>query len=250
MSKVGEELRRYQQISALFASLGYHQLFRLGSNLIDPGASPTEHRICQLAGQRALARLQMRVSTDGLHHVEGLENYVVVSNHASYLDWALLLGYFPAPLRFVAKRELTLMPFVGGFLRQRGVLIDRGRKKDAKTAIREAVEDEQPWPILLFPEGTRSPDGQLHPFKRGGLRVIADAGATLLPICLFGTYEAFPRHGRAIKTGKDLRMSVLQPVNPANFDDVEATVDAVEDRIRAAHLAGREVSSAGQSKGS
>lgn len=232
-----EEARRYRQLGSLFALFGYHHVFRWAGTVIDPEVGVVDHRVGQLLAQRTLNMLQMQVETEGLHRLEGLGRYAVASNHASYLDWALLLGYFPSPLRFVAKRELSRVPFVGGFLKKRGVLIDRRRGQDAKTALKQALADGQPWPIMLFPEGTRTPDGRLQPFKRGGLRILLEAGLPVVPVCLSGTYEAFPRHGRSIKTGARLTMQVLAPVEPRDYPDKELGIDAVESRIRAAYIA-------------
>ena len=124
------------------------------------------------------------------------------------------------------------MPAIGDYLRHRGVLIDRKRGIDAKAAIGAAVADGQPWPILIFPEGTRTPDGSLRPFKRGGLRILAAAGKALLPVYIYGTFHAMPRQTNLIKAGGKLALMIGAPVMPDAERGVEWALDEVERRMR------------------
>jgi 1-acyl-sn-glycerol-3-phosphate acyltransferase len=229
--KLTEEWLRIRQFAGLVGIYGYHNLFRRAGHLIDSEGTIC-HRVGQLASRRALDFLRLHVQTHGLSNIENLGDFCVVSNHASYLDWVLLLAHFPTPLRFIAKRELTRMPIIGAFLRHRGVLIDRARGMSAKAAIRAAVHDGQPYPIMIFPEGTRTHDGKQQPFKRGGLRILAAAGRTFVPVSLRGTYEAFPRKGRAIVPGSRLELVIGRPLDPADFDSVEQLISTCEQQIR------------------
>ncbi len=125
------------------------------------------------------------------------------------------------------------MPVIGNYLRLRGVLIDRKRGKTAKDAIKAAAHDGQPWPILIFPEGTRSPDGQVQPFKAGGLRILVEAGRQVVPVSISGTYDSFPRQAKYIKTGVPLRMSIGEPVRPSDFATPDDAIVEIERRARA-----------------
>jgi len=209
---------------------GYH-VVKLAGNAIDDEEGVIEHRVSQLASRRLLAHAGLRVAVSGAEHVRGLERYAVVSSHASYLDWAVLLGYFPSPLRFIAKRELIHVPVVGSYLKRRAVLIDRRAGHGAKEAIAAASCDAQPWPILIFPEGTRTPDGSLRPFKKSGLRSLAEAGRALVPVRIHGTFEAMPRQTMVIKPG-ELRLVIGAPVRPTP-ETIEASLDEVERRVAA-----------------
>jgi len=231
-ASIVEELQRAAQVSRILGFAGYYWLFKTVSRPIDEGGL-IAHRISQLLGRRLMEHLEMRVETAGLEKVRGLRRYCVVSNHASYLDWALLLGYFPAPLRFIAKRELLIVPVVGGFLRQHGILIDRKRGIGAVSAIRAAAADESEVPILIFPEGTRSPDGELGPFKVRGLQVLAEARLTMVPVAVSGTYAAFPRHGKVIETGARLKLAVGDPLRPTEHGSLEALIAELRRRIAA-----------------
>ncbi len=221
----------YRQLAETVGLCLWHHVFKLGANVIDP-AGDLEQHIGRLLARRILAHFRCPVRVEGLEHLAGLGRYGIASTHASLLDWAVLLGYFPAPVRFVAKRELIHLPVIGNYLRLRGILIDRSKGEDAKAAIARALRDDLPWPLLIFPEGTRSRDGGIGRFKPGGLRLLAEAGRSIVPVRIRGTYEALSRHDQALRPGP-LEMLVGEPVPPDFGGSVEATLAEVERRVRA-----------------
>jgi 1-acyl-sn-glycerol-3-phosphate acyltransferase len=235
--ELSTELTRIRQLSELLTLCGYYHLFKMAGNLIDGQDGVIEQRVSQLLARRLLRHLDLQVEVSGAERVSDLQRYCVVSTHASYVDWAVLLGYFPSPLRFIAKKELSKVPVIGSYLRLRGVLIDRSKGIDATQAIAAAVKDGQPWPILIFAEGTRSHDGTIRPFKTGGLRVLAEAGLSMVPVCILGTYDVFPRHARVIATGKPLRLLIGEPVRPGHFPSADLAMAEVERRVREAYAA-------------
>ncbi|MBI5487139.1 MAG: 1-acyl-sn-glycerol-3-phosphate acyltransferase [Deltaproteobacteria bacterium] len=232
--KLGEEALRLWQIAQTLAISGYHHVFRVILVQIDGPDAVMEQQIARLLAQRLLRHLDFDVRVEGAEKVEGLKRYAIASTHASYLDWAILIGHFPTQLRFVAKRELIWMPVIGQWLARRAILIDRRKGRTAKEAIRTAARDSEPWPILIFPEGTRSPDGTIQPFKAGGLRILFEEGRTVVPVCIRGTFDHFPRHARTIKTGGVLRMLICDPVRADFGGGVDGAMAEVERRMRAA----------------
>jgi 1-acyl-sn-glycerol-3-phosphate acyltransferase len=233
-----ENLSMVRQLVPLAGICAAYHAVKLVGNTIDGEDGFIEHRVSQLLAQRLLRHLDLSVEVRGAEHVAGLPRYGVACSHASYLDWAVLLAYYPSPLRFIAKKELVRMPVIGDYLRLRGVLIDRSKGHTARDAIAAAAHDGQPWPILIFPEGTRSSDGEIHPFKQGGLRLLAEAGRPLVPAYVGGTFDAFPRHVRSIRTGVPLRLVIGEPVRPDDFPTAEAAVAEVERRVRALRAGG------------
>ena len=219
------ELQRYGQIVKTLGIVSYYHLFKLMGNLVDGEEGVIEHRVSQLVARSLLRNLDFEVQVSGTDNVRGLRHYCVVSTHASHLDWAVLLGYFPSPLRFIARKDLTAVPVIGSYLKLRGILIDRSKGDDAKKAIRRAAQDDSPFPILLFPEGTRSPDGEIKKFKRGGLRIMQEEGLQMVPVRINGTFDAFPRDARLITTGGRLQMLVGQPLDPREHDDPLAEIE-------------------------
>ncbi len=229
--KLTDELRRNWQAAHLLSiCLRYHSV-KLVANTIDGDEGVMEQQIARLMCRRLLDALKMSVEVRGEEHLRGLERYHVCSNHLSYLDWVVLLAAFPSPLRFIAKQEVTLFPVLGSYLKNRGVLIDRSKGRDARTAIASALAEDSPWPLLLFPEGTRSPDGELKPFKPGGIRLLAASGDPLVPVVLLATDKAFAKSDRAIRKGHRLGLEILPPVRPEDHDGPEAMAVEVERRV-------------------
>jgi 1-acyl-sn-glycerol-3-phosphate acyltransferase len=187
--------------------------------------------------RRILEVLDMQVTVEGYEHAKGLERYAVASNHLSYLDWVLILAEFPNSVSFIAKKAVTLMPVFGSYLRNRGLLIDRRKGQTARSVIKEAA-GTSPWPLLIFPEGTRSPDGGVQPFKRAGIRILADAELLLVPIVLFGTYKALSKHARVLTTGCRLHMIILPAIDPKQLGPV-AACEELERVIRETYEARR-----------
>jgi 1-acyl-sn-glycerol-3-phosphate acyltransferase len=237
--RLSAELRRAWQFARLFWLICFFRLIKVAVNLIDRREGVMEQRIACLMGRRILRVMNIEWSVEGTEHVAGLQRYGVVSNHFSYLDWVLALAAFPAPgLRFIAKREIRWMPVLGGYLRNHGVLIDRRRGRDAIRAIGEAAAAPSPFPLLLFPEGTRSRDGDMQPFHRAGLLMLAEAGLQLVPVTLMGTYQALSRRARVISRDHQLKLVIGKPVDPAEWGVDEAVLE-VERRIRALWNQGR-----------
>lgn len=219
--RIAVEMRRLWQGIRLFALISWFHVFKLSGNIIDRRAGVIEQHIARLMSRRILEVLDMKVTVEGVEHAKHIENYAVASNHLSYLDWVLILAEFPNSVSFIAKRMVTLMPVFGSYLRNRGVLIDRRKGQTARSVIRDAA-GTSPWPLLIFPEGTRSPDGNLQPFKRAGVRILAEHGLQLLPIVLFGTYKALAKDARVLTTGCRLHMIILPPIDPKQLGAEEA----------------------------
>jgi 1-acyl-sn-glycerol-3-phosphate acyltransferase len=222
--RIADEFRRLWQGIRLFALISWFHFFKVMGNRIDKREGVIEQHIARLMSRRILEVLDMKVSVEGQEHLKFLEGYAVASNHLSYLDWVLILAEFPASVSFVAKRIVTLMPVFGSYLRNRGVLIDRRKGQTSRSVIREAAGNS-PWPLLIFPEGTRSPDGNLQRFRPAGIRILAEKGLELLPIVLLGTYGALSKDARCIRTGQRLHMIILPPIDPAKLGVDEACVE-------------------------
>ncbi|MEG1622568.1 MAG: lysophospholipid acyltransferase family protein [Alistipes sp.] len=125
----------------------------------------------------------------GLEHVDRTKSYVMVLNHRAMTDIPALY-YVPLNFRWVSKREVFRLPFFGQFLRLHGdICIDRGHGSEA---MEQLLRDGGLWisrgaSVAVFPEGTRSKDGELHRFKIGAFELAKEAGVPILPIVLDGT---------------------------------------------------------------
>lgn len=160
--------------------------------------------------QRLFGRLVL-LSVGVLLRVEGKENIpvdrpcVLMANHRSYLDIpAVIVGLRRISVLFVAKRELTRIPFFGWALgASYHIKVDRGNREQAVAALRESVRKVgEGIGLAVFPEGTRSPVPAPLPFKKGGFYVAVDTGFPILPVSirnsgeLFGKRHRLPRPGR------------------------------------------------------
>ncbi len=232
LGRLEAQARQLEQIVRLGGISAIYEAYRALGDLFDP-EGVIDHRMGQLLSRRLLAAMDLRCAVEGAEHVAKLEDYAIICSHASYADWALLLGYFPAPLRFVAKKELRWVPIVGGWLRRRSVLIDRKARQSAVSAIAAEARAEPGRPLLLFPEGTRSYDGRVQPFRKGGIAALASAELKLVPVGLRGTHEALPRGQNYAKRGCRLKIAIGAPVDPADFGgDLDALVGKLEGAVR------------------
>lgn len=120
---------------------------------------------------------------------------VVVSNHASQAD-PFLISRLPWEMKWLGKESLFKLPVVGWAMWLAGdIPIRRGSTGSSREAMRRCAQWlERGVPVMIFPEGTRSPDGALLPFKDGAFRLALDADAELLPIAVEGTRTALPKH--------------------------------------------------------
>lgn len=161
---------------------------------------------------------------------------IFASNHASNVDiWALLLA-LPLNTKFVAKAELFRVPFLSWFMRRAGFIsIDRKDRTAAIQSLRVAAERIRAGrPVIVFPEGTRSVDGRLQPFKKGSFHLATRAEVPIVPIALRGTWAVLPP-GRWYGVPGEVEVRFLPSVDvkPFRSEPLSALMDAVHERIEA-----------------
>lgn len=174
-----------------------------------------------------------RLRVSGLEHIRKGQKYVILSNHASYLDPPALVLALGIQYRWVIKKELRKIPLFGLALEaSRNLFIDRSRGSEALASIRAQVARlPDATGIILFPEGTRSRDGQLLPFKRGGFIIASEAGLPVLPVTVVGSHERLPP-GRAAFTSGEIHIIVHPPVETRERS-LEALMEEVHRTIAA-----------------
>lgn len=130
-------------------------------------------------------------------HVDWSRPHMLVSNHQSVIDICALFRAVPVPLLFLLKQEMTRVPFVGWYARGMGMLfIDRDNPRAAPAVLRAAAERVKGGAQLcIFPEGTRSRDGVVGPFKAAAFQAAIDTGVDVLPVALEGTGAVLPPEG-------------------------------------------------------
>ena len=149
-----------------------------------------------------LRSLGIPLVVDGRERLEPGQTYVLMSNHQSVFDIFALFRAFDRPFRMVAKRILFWIPILGWSMGMCGFIpIDRSNRESAIRSLHRAARKIRSGvSVLVFPEGTRSRDGMLHPFKKGGFMLALEAGVPVVPVVVLGT-DAIMEKG-SLKVGR------------------------------------------------
>jgi 1-acyl-sn-glycerol-3-phosphate acyltransferase len=153
------------------------------------------------------------VKVTGLEQIDTSKAHVYAVTHASALDIPVLYVYLPFQFRILFKKELLAYPIVGWHLRRSGqVCIDQQKPTRSIAHIRSAVKSLQGgMPLVIFPEGGRTPDGEIKPFMPGAFYLAIKAQVDIVPVALVGTYELLPMNTYHIKS-RALEMRVGEPI--------------------------------------
>ena len=177
-----------------------------------------------------------RVRVIGAERLDPAGNYVVASNHLSLMDTPLLLGWLPVPFKFLAKRELLKVPFIGWYLNRAGHLtVDRGSIRSSLTSMNECARiiRERHLSVLIFPEGTRGL-GELQPFKDGAAYLAIQSGVPLAPVAIRGTERVLAAKSSHFRSGNvELVIGDPLPVARLTLKDRGALTAELEQRVRA-----------------
>jgi 1-acyl-sn-glycerol-3-phosphate acyltransferase len=181
----------------------------------------------------AAAMLNSSFSPVRIVGAEKLKNYpvaVYASNHLSYMDTPVLFAKLPFQFRILAKQDLWKVPFVGWYLDRSGqVPIDSGSSRSAVAGLLRGVAAlKGGMPLVLFPEGSRSPDGHMHAAHSGCAFMALRAGVPLVPLALIGTYELLPIHVYSLRP-RPLMIIVGDPIPTAGLTTKDA--DALTVRL-------------------
>jgi 1-acyl-sn-glycerol-3-phosphate acyltransferase len=178
-----------------------------------------------------------RTSLDirGLEHVVRGQSYVVMSNHQSLLDVPTVLRAFPGSVRMVSKSELAKIPLFGPAMRAAGtIIVDRSNREAAIASLKHADElIEHGVSMWIAPEGTRSKDGMLLPFKKGGFHVALDLGVPILPVFIDGTRQILETKTLSALPGQHVEIRFAEPVPTEGLttDDLPALMGTVRRRM-------------------
>lgn len=175
----------------------------------------------------------------GLDKIDTSKPLVYAVNHASALDIPVLYVYLPFQFRIAFKKELLAYPIVGWHLRRSGqICIDQQNPAGSIGSIRSALKSlKAGMPLVIFPEGGRTPDGQVKPFLPGAFFLAIKAQVDIVPVALVGTYELLPMDTYHIKS-RPLEMRVGQPISTVGYTlrDMEDLSDKVHRAVEALYL--------------
>lgn len=177
-----------------------------------------QHGFARVWSKAILATLGANVSVQGLEKIDTSAPHVYVVNHLSALDIPLLYVHLPFQFRILAKRELFRYPFLGWHLRRSGQIpVDLENPKKSIRSLHRAVDAVRSgMPLVIFPEGGRSEDGQLQPFMGGAFFTAIKAQVDVVPMAIIGTYEMLKMNTWHIQP-RPLHLLVARPISTAGL---------------------------------
>ncbi len=171
------------------------------------------HLVSKSYARIVLSAFGVRVDASGLGNIDPARPYVFMSNHLSHVDSPALALVIPQPLHWVFKRELAKIPVFGWVLLACGqIMVDRSDPEGSRATLDRAFARlSGNSSVMIYPEGTRSRDGALQPFKKGGFWMALQAGVPIVPVRVSGTREIVPAGSVVVRPGT-VGVAILPPV--------------------------------------
>lgn len=217
-------------LTIFFSLLDLFIVFPL-SILLDRGTRRLVHQI-SIFWARGIIRWNplWRLVVSGGQHIQKGKHYIIVANHQSLLDILAVCAALPLNFKFLAKKGLFYVPFMGWAMGCAGYIpLNRGSHQSAKEAMQKISNLlKRGISVLLFPEGTRSPDGKIHAFKTGAFKLARDNKIEILPVVVDGTGTALPKKSFLLKKRSLFRVAIGKPVS------VELTGDKDMEKVKEA----------------
>ncbi len=196
--------------------------------------SPLIDRLLLVWARIFLTVVGVTLSVEGAERIDPSRTYVFVSNHLSNIDIPVHFLAARVPIRYLAKKELFRVPFLGGVMRAIGIIeVDRRAGAAAHAAVNEQVAAAVRLgrSLMIYPEGTRSRGGEMASFKKGAFRIAISNRMDVLPMAISGSHEAWPP-GKKIIRGGPVRLRILEPISVQGLD--VADIDHVRRRAEQA----------------
>jgi 1-acyl-sn-glycerol-3-phosphate acyltransferase len=184
------------------------------SSLWPAGSGSFAHGCARLWSWLILATTGVEVEVHGLDRLKPKTTYIFVSNHQSIYDIPVIFWSLPFQLRIIAKESLGRIPFLGWHLRRAGhMLVDRQSPDRARILGQAGQLARDGISLIVFPEGTRSPDGRLGRFKAGGFLLALEAGLPVVPVTVIGTCRVMRKGELSVRPG-GVQLVVHDPLPP------------------------------------
>ncbi len=197
-------------------------------SFFDSSGGDLVHKISARSWGKALLFVSgIKVEVRGLSNIDFNESYIYMPNHQSLYDIPVLLGRLPIQFRWLAKAELFKIPVFGRAMKGAGYIsIDRKNRNSAIGSLNKAANSmkSKGVSVVIFPEGTRSPDGKISSFKKGGFYLAVDAEVPIVPVIIKGTKEIVPKKSFLIKPGKVI-LEILEPVKTDGYNSRDEKIE-------------------------
>lgn len=178
-----------------------------------------------------MAKAMMKASPGWKVNIKGTEKFdkevptIFIANHQSFLDMALAY-HLPWQMKWVSKRSLALIPIMGWLVWLTGHLTINRKSKSALKRLSNLVQPlRDKVPVMIFPEGTRSMDGEMKRFKNGAFLLALEYGFNLQPMVLEGGYNAMKSGSKVVNPKVDFHISILDPIKTTEFEDLDTLKD-------------------------
>lgn len=193
------------------------------------------YHIATALGVFGVKLVGVKIEVRGLENIHPGQTYIFMSNHVSNLDPPILIPSVPGRCSVLVKKELFRTPILGTGMRlAKLVPVDRRDRESAIESIKAAKSVlQQGLHMVIYPEGTRSPDGRLLPFKKGPFHLAMESGVAIIPVTLLGTYESWPKGRLAARPGP-VTVVFHAAIDPAKYSGRESLMAAVAEAIGSA----------------
>lgn len=197
--------------------------------LISPGENKA-HKIANIWSRLLLILTNIKVKVIGMENVLMDRPQIFMANHQSDFDILIVLAHIPGQFRWIVKKELFQIPVFGAAMRNAGYIeIDRQHHDRAMISIDKAVRKiREGKSVMSFPEGTRSKDGNIRPFKQGMFHLAIKSGVPIVPISIIGAKDIMPKRSLNVKPGK-VTLVIDKPIDVSEYsvENRHALIDRV-----------------------
>ena len=226
---------RYVSLNAFIAVWSIlMSLWGLAISLVDKNGRKV-HLYCAVPWARVILRVcGIKVNVKGLENVDPSVPRIYMTNHQSFFDIFAVLACLPVNFKFIVKQELMKIPFFGPAMKKAGYIgIERNDPRKAVLSMKQAADRiKNGASVLIFPEGTRSPDGRLQEFKRGGFNLAIKAGCDIVPIGIRDSFRIAPKGSLRIRKGAfGLRIGRLVPLSGLGKRDLPQLMEQVRSEM-------------------
>ncbi len=192
------------------------------------------HHCARIWGKVCLLVNGVRLKLEGLEHLHKEGPYIFMSNHQGSYDIFSILGYLPFQFKWLAKKELFSIPVLGWGMTAVGYIsIDRAGTRETVEAMNKAARKiREGMSVVIFPEGSRSPDGSIQPFKKGGFTLAIKSKVPIVPVAIAGSREIIPKDKWTVSPG-DIRIRIGQPIETeyCSMKDRNSLMEKVNEAI-------------------
>jgi 1-acyl-sn-glycerol-3-phosphate acyltransferase len=178
------------------------------------------HQVPRIWSRWILWAAGVQVEAHGVEHLMAPRPQIIAANHASWFDVLALAAVIPKRYRFIAKKELGRVPLWGLAWRSAGhISIDRTDTASAVASLEQAgtLMREDDSVVVIYPEGTRSEDGSLQPFKKGAFMLAVQTHIEVVPAAVLGAHDVLPKHGWRVRSGRII-VRFGPPISTVEYD--------------------------------